>query len=106
MLRALVVSLGRVRHELARLRRPKPDRVCATCGEPFYGFDLYMVSDALWQDIRTRAGIESDDVVCLHCASLHLGRPLRLEEFSPAPVNRTIRVAWWFAMQAREKNSE
>jgi hypothetical protein len=43
-----------------------------------------MVKDHVWEQ---QAGYAPDDLACLHCLERRLGRMLRLDDFTTAPVN-------------------
>jgi hypothetical protein len=61
------------------------NRGCVDCGEEV--FDYYMVWDWVWR----RAGFQKKKRgahCCLACLERRLKRPLTLEDFIPAPVNR------------------
>jgi hypothetical protein len=107
MLRAVVENARRiridVREALDKASGNASDRpACATCGDVLYGSDLYMLRDQTWVEICAKANVSPEDtMMCLLCASLHHGRAFQLEDFSPAPVNRTVRAVWWFATSPR-----
>ncbi len=65
-----------------------------------------MLHDRLWAEVCHKAGVPTDALVCVLCASLHLDRPFKLTDFSPAPINRTIRAVWWFASWPEQQKNE
>lgn len=46
----------------------------------------YMLTDDVWRIVSGGAGL-----LCLPCAGERLGRPFRPDDFTPAPINASIR---------------
>jgi hypothetical protein len=57
---------------------------CIDCKEKS---DWYMVTDRVWE----AAGLPEDEYCCLGCLECRLRRPLMIDDFTTAPVNR---LAW------------
>ncbi len=67
-----------------RRKRVLPSNACVDCGQ---SAEYYMVHDELWE----RAGYGPDVMACIPCLEKRLGRPLRRDDFTPAPVNDSFR---------------
>jgi hypothetical protein len=75
--------------------KPKHRRqmVCALCKAETH--DAFMVTNEVW----AAAGLNPTDLAHLPCVARNLsmrnkGRELKLEDFTPAPINNVIRWAW------------
>lgn len=71
-----------------RPRRQKAeDFVCSDCAE--LELSGYMVENSVWRE----AGAHRFELLHLECLEKRLGRPLTIEDFTPAPINHSIRWA-------------
>jgi hypothetical protein len=66
---------------MAAVTRPAS---CERCGAPI---DFFKLKDDLWR----RTGFQPQDIACLHCVELALGRPVSLADLDALP--------WWGALR-------
>ena len=64
-------------------------RCCSFC---FASTDFYMAENEVWEE----AGFSKNELVCLHCFELHLGRKLVITDFTNAQIN--LPILWAFRM--------
>lgn len=61
---------------------------CIDCNCFHYETVSYMVNDELWG----RARLSTTDTCCLDCLVRRIGRKLKLNDFTNAPINNKIRL--------------
>lgn len=64
----------------------KPFRTCIDCTRQ--RSSCYMVRDDLWEG----AGLKSEDMLCIYCLKIRLGREMVLEDFTGAISNWSTRI--------------
>lgn len=69
--------------------KTRPHRCCSFCAA---SADFYMAENEVWE----QAGFSKNEIVCLHCFELHLGRKLAITDFSNAQIN--LPILWAFRM--------
>ena len=57
---------------------------CHFCQRSFAEWDYYMVHRDVWRN----AGLALEQTCCLRCLEERTGRPLNIQDFAVAPVNR------------------
>lgn len=62
----------------------EPGHMCHDCGNEI---DYFMLEEPVWTSL---APALHSKCLCLTCVEKHLERPLTIEDFSPAPINRGI----------------
>lgn len=76
---------------LAERRRIFEARVCVRCGVEMFKPDSTVICDyMLTPEVWASCGFSPKEVSCLRCAEKALNRPLTVEDFLPAIINRTI----------------
>ena len=70
------------------------DYCCPICGLTTY--DLYMIKDEVWY-----SEAELSRYLHLVCLERKLGRSLKIEDFTDAPVNEGIRFGMTLGMRVR-----
>lgn len=85
-------GLKRLSKPALRAQWARPIRCCTFCSAfP----DSYMVENSVWEE----AGFDKRELVCLSCLRLHLGRSLKIEDFTEAPVNQPIFLGFMLGQQ-------
>ena len=70
--------------------RPAPQRDRYLCLDCKGTSDPFMVYNEVW----AKAGYKPKDVCCLDCLEKRLGRPITVEDLTPASINNTFRYAY------------
>lgn len=84
-----------VRTKAEKSRSPKKPHPLSqpSQGKPSLRENYYMVHNSVWEDEAGLPG--SGCLLCLWCLERRLGRLLRLDDFTQAPVNWDLRRAYW-----------
>lgn len=83
------VAIGKKHRALNR-----PVRGCSLCGNPD---DAFMLEDSVWAE----AGMEKDELACLPCVSVQLGRELELSDFTVSLINAPLVYGYKLGQQSK-----
>lgn len=86
-----VVDSRRLKEKMAERRKIFEARVCVRCGAEMFRPNSTIICDyMLKHEVWNACGFAPNEVACLRCAEEVFGRPLIVEDFLPAIINRTL----------------
>lgn len=71
------------------------------CEECHNEVDYFMLTEETWASVA----VPRTGTLCFTCTEKHLGRPLKIEDFSAAAVNRPILLGMRMGLEAGKQNA-